>query len=137
MGQVLGFSHCRESAFVLLFPSHCTIVIYISRYIPAQHLFLLAPVSIVCVSSAPLSLPSLPSLHSSLLPLINTWLNGWMCCRGILLSLPHIDLQMFVLGFAGQACVRMLFISSLKASLVLSCVLFYLFPYPSIYPYSL
>ena len=98
MGQVLGFSHCRESAFVLLFPSvwevcmcssHYTIVTYSS----SASFLLLTAVSIICIDSPPL--PPL-TLHSSLLrtPSVNTWPNGWMQkeSRFLLLLLPPFDL---------------------------------------------
>lgn len=144
MGQVLGFSHCRESAFVLLlpsvFPCRRPAFVYLTVpssyvYIPAQHLLLLTAVSIVCVSSAsppsPSCLLSIPLSCS--LPSINTWLNGWMQCRGrpILLLLHPIHLQirmwLWTRRLCRQACQewRRSYFSP-KASVVLSCLCFIL-----------
>lgn len=71
MGQVLGFSHCREFAFNLLRFSVCLRMLFCPSpwiFYLSIFFFLLTAESVVCVSSAP---PLLSLLPVTLLPLLH------------------------------------------------------------------
>lgn len=118
MGQVLGFSHCRESAFVLLFPSVCLCgrCAFVYLTVPSSY-------AVYSSHSQLTALSFLSALHSSLPPLINTWLNGGRQRRreGDLLCCCCLPLICRCLcgcvreGFAGSMSCCF----SLKASVVL------------------